>query len=344
MPIDPGEGPDRSSAPESGGDFRLSADERARLDAIRTAANLADLQEFTGAESEHEAYFAAKEEWFDLREKELAETSCDDVLVALPDGDPDVEAGPGIPGARVDIDGHTFWVHGITHAGTEAEREFVRAHVSRFVDAGATVYCEQGIRGMYLANVPEVCEMDDYNWALARCDDLYVSPPSEFGDVEFEGLVEDVTSLASRFREAAFSLIDSGRTVYGEQFAMALGDVASDFLMSHEEFSTGEDFTSFSIAREAARNPRKLGDLQRYYEQSFLPSPLEREWLRRHDHHLETVTHARNERIAEYAVYHNREVERVHLIVGAAHQPGVRYYLERFRDGRPRPGNLELFL
>ena len=344
MPADSGESHDGPSAPGAGGDSRLSAAERARLDAIRAAESLANLQKLTGADSDHDAYFAAKEEWFDLRERELADPDCDDIQVTTASRDERTRSDSGFSGARVDIDGHSFWVHGITHAGTGEERAFVREHVSHFLDAGATIYCEQGIRRMYLADVAGVCEMDDYNWALAQCENLDVTPPSEFGEVEFDGLVEDVASLASRFRRAAFSLIDSGRNVYGEQFAMALGDVASDFLMSHEEFSTGEDFASFAIAGEAARNPHKLGDLQRYYEQSFLPSPLEREWLRRHDRHLEAVTHARNERIAEYAVYHNDAAERIHLLVGAAHQPGVRYYLERFRDGHPRPANLKLFL
>ena len=339
MPADSGEDADGPFVPEAGGDSRLSAAERARLDTIRAAESLADLQALTETDSDHETYFTIKEEWFDLRGRELTGPDCKDLQVATASN-----TGIGFPGASVEIDGHTFWVHGITHAGTDEERAFVREHVSTFLDAGATIYCEQGIRGMYLADIGGVCEMDDYNWALARCETLDVSPPSEFGEVEFDGLAEDVVSLASRFRSAAFSLIDSGRNVYGEQFAMALGDVASDFLMSHEELSTGEDFASFAIAREAARNPHKLGDLQRYYEQSFLPSPLEREWLRRHDRHLEAVTHARNERIAEYAVYHNDVAEQVHLIVGAAHQPGVRYYLERFRGGHPRPESLELFL
>lgn len=45
------------------------------------------------------------------------------------------------------------------------------------------------------------------------------------------------------------------------------------------------------------------------------------------------VTHARNERMAEYVMYHAEDETNVHVIVGAAHQPGVRYYLEAFRDG-----------
>jgi hypothetical protein len=97
--------------------------------------------------------------------------------------------------------------------------------------------------------------------------------------------------------------------------------------------ATGEDFASFVLARRAAENPERLGALQRYYETAFLPQPVEREWLRRHDPELEAVSHARNERMADYVVFHADGEETVHLIVGAAHQPGVVYYLERHRDG-----------
>ena len=59
--------------------------------------------------------------------------------------------------------------------------------------------------------------------------------------------------------------------------------------------------------------------------------PLEREWLRRHDPELEVVSHGRSERMADYAVAEGGDA--VPLVVGAAHQPGIVYYLERHRDG-----------
>ncbi|MEF8774370.1 MAG: hypothetical protein V5A37_06600, partial [Halobacteriales archaeon] len=77
------------------------------------------------------------------------------------------------------------------------------------------------------------------------------------------------------------------------------------------------------------------------YETAFLPPPIEREWLRRHDPELELVTHARSERQADYAVYHNDDAREVHLVVGAAHQPGVTYYLERHRDGHRSASEFE---
>jgi hypothetical protein len=117
--------------------------------------------------------------------------------------------------------------------------------------------------------------------------------------------------------------------------------VASAFLMSHEDASTGRDFASFSMSRAAARDPSKLPALQDYYRRAFLPQPLEREWLRRHDPALELLTHARNERMADYGVYHNEGSEDVHLVVGAAHQPGVTYYLEQYRDGKRRVEDFE---
>ncbi|WP_255195326.1 hypothetical protein [Halorarius litoreus] len=301
----------------TGSDAGLDAAGRRRLAAIRAAESLAALASVVDAADEHEAYFTAKREWRDLRGRELA---------VLP-------RRPGLPGSCVVVDGHTFCAHGVTHAATDAERTFLREHVTRAVDAGATVYCEQGIRRMYFDDLPAVCEMDDYRWAMQRCAELDVD--SHVGDLldGFDGLADQVDSLAARFQTAVFSLVDSGREVYGEEFARALGDVASSFLTSHAGLAVGDEFASFRLSRAAAEDPARLRDLQHYYERAFLPQPLEREWLRRHDPELELVTHARNERMADYAVYHNDDAERVHLVVGAAHQPGVRYYLERFRDG-----------
>jgi hypothetical protein len=300
----------------SGSDLRPG--ERERLAAIRDAERLADLQAITGADSEHDAYVAAKEAWFDL----LGRTGFRP------------ESAGRLPGTRIEIDDHEFWVHGITHADTEAEGQFLRRCVSELRAGDATVYCEQGIRSMYFEQFRGVCEMDDYRWAMAQCADLEGN--SHLDDVAgapFEGLAEDVSTLAGRFRDAAFSLIDSGSDVYGEAFERTLGDVASEFLMSHEDLSTGQDFESFRRSREAAEDPSKLTELQSYYRRAFLPQPLEREWLRRHDPELEVITHARNERMADYAVSHNDAAEQVHLVVGAAHQPGITYYLEQHRDG-----------
>lgn len=305
----------------------LNAHERERLAAIRSAESLADLLRVTGQDSIHDAYFAAKREWSELRGRELD----DQATVA------------GLPGDRVVVDGHEFWVHGITHADTRAEGRFLRERVAQFLDAGATVYVEQGVRQMYFSTFDDVYEMDDYYWATEQCAERDVRSPVEQALGErFGGFAEDLDALAAELRDAVFSLIDSGRPIYGESFEAALGDIASSFLMSSEDASTGMDFTSFSMSRAAANDPTRLAELQHYYQRAFLPQPLEREWLRRHDPVLERLTHARNERMADYAVYHTDTAETVHLIVGAAHQPGVTYYLEQHRDGRKRPGEFEL--
>jgi len=305
----------------------LTAAERERLVAFRAADSLADLVALTDADSEHEAYLAAKREWRDLRARE-------------PDPEPD-----GLPGTTVEGEASTpaFHVHGVTHAGTDAEREYLRDHVSAFLDRGATVYCEQGIRPLYFSDLPGVRAMDDYRWALARCAELEgESAVADLAEPPFDGLGEDIAAFASRFRETAFSLIDAGSDVYGEEFERALGDVASEFLTGHEHLATGEGFTSFTLTREATEDPTKLAALQRYYETAFLPQPVEREWLRRHDRELELVTHARNERMADYAVYHSETATEVHLVVGAAHQPGVAYYLRQHRDGERDVDGFEL--
>jgi hypothetical protein len=308
---------------ETDGSAALTGAERERLEALRSAEDLPELVELTGTDSVHEAYFAAKAEWAPLRDREL----------------PPATTSTDLPGDAVEVGAPRFVVHGVTHSDTDAEREFLRDHVAGFIEAGDTVYCEQGIRPMYFADMDEVCAMDDYRWALSaaksgtRADD-----PDADGSLVEEAaadfaLREDVDSVAGQFREAAFSLIHSGEEVYGQEFARALGDVASSFLTDHEDAATGRDFEAFSRSRRAAEDPTRLGELQRYYKTQFLPQPIEREWLRRHDPDLEAVSHARNERIADYAVFHADQAETVHLVVGAAHQPGVVYYLEQHRDG-----------
>jgi len=311
-------------------DVELTPTDRARLAAIRSAGSLADLARITGAGDEHAAYFEAKREWRDLREREL--------VAADRERSRESEA-PNLPGALVVIDGHEFHVHGITHEGTDAERAFLREHVSAFLDRGATVYCEQGIRPLYFRDFDGVCAMDDYRWARRECELL---DGGEWDGSEFGGVTELVDGLTARFTDAVFSLIDSGGDVYGEEFQDALGDVASGFLASHADVATGSGFESYVRTRRASEDPSRLGELQRYYETTFLPQPLEREWLRRHDPELEIVTHARSERMADYVVAHNENVDEVHVVVGAAHQPGIRYYLEQFRDGERGLDGFEL--
>lgn len=290
----------------------------ARLDAIRAAGSLAELADVMDVDDEHEAYLKAREEWQSLR----AGTE--------PARDPD----DGVPGDCVVVDDHAFHVHGVTHAGTAAERDFLRRAVRRWLNDGATIYAEQGIRSLYFEDL-DVCEMDDYRWAVARCRELGIDShvADTFDEKPRDGLPGPVEKVSDRFREVAFSLIDHGDGVYGDRFRDALGDVASSFLTSHTDLATGTDFEAFRLREAAAEDPTQLVALQRYYERTFLPQPLEREWLRRHDPELELVTHARNARMADYAVYHNESAAEVHLIVGAAHQPGVSYYLDQHRLG-----------
>jgi hypothetical protein len=299
-------------------DSRLTPVQQDRLGAIRSAETLTALRELFGTTTEHDAYLQAKAEWRSLGGRER---------------DPPDE-GEELPGRRVSVDGQAFHVHGVTHADTDAERTFLRGHVRRLLDAGATVYCEQGIREMYFSDMSAVHETDDYRWAMHHCRERDIDAHID-GEIlhHFEDERVDPGSVARRFREATFSLIESGTEVYGNRFAAALGDVASQFLLSHGQLATGEDFEAFQRTRAAAEDPAALPALQRYYERSFLPQPLEREWLRRHDPELELFTHARNERITAHVLAHAPESTPVHVITGAAHQPGITYYLRAYRDG-----------
>jgi len=339
---------------DSGERRPLSTEERARLDAIRAAETLADLLAIVDAGNVEEAYLEAKTVWKRLRQREM------DPPERFETGE-----GAGLPGDRVDVDGTPYWVHGITHADTDEERSYCRSHVRAILETGGAVYCEQGIREMYFADVAAVHETDDYRWALARslslptesrvaagvdgAEDGRSGTPGgspvggeqhektvEGGDVpghKKTGIGVDLQSLTSQFREVTFSLIDSGSDVYGDRFARVLGDIASDFLLSHEDLATGEDYEAFRLLRTASTDPSKLPALQQYYRCAFLPQPLEREWLRRHDPELELFTHARSERIAASVLAASDDARTVHVFTGAAHQPGVTYYLERYRDG-----------
>lgn len=313
---------DESVPPASGAPEDLTAAEREWLEAVRATDSLADLAEVVGAESEHDAYHDAKERWKALRRKEVQNQYV---------------SGDGVPGTRVELADRPVFVHGITHADTDEERAFLREHVTEYLEDGESVYCEQGIRPMYFSDIDGVCEVDDYRWAMYHCQDRDIDShvpgeiEREFG--EDDSIGADLRSVASEFRERTFTLIDAGKNMYGDRFTSALGDVASDFLTSHEELATGEDFVSFQLSRQAARNPEKLAKLQEYYETVFLPQPLEREWLRRHDPELELFTHARNERIAAYVLYNAPEETPIHIVTGAAHQSGIAYYLDAYRDG-----------
>jgi len=295
-------------------DGELTPEQRRRLDALRSVRSLAELAELTGATTADEAYFDAKRDWYVLRGKEL----------------PPPEDDGGLPGSTVEVDGTEFLVHGVTHAGTDAERGFLRRHVKDFLDAGDAVYCEQGIRPMYFADFDAVREIDDYRWSMEICEDEGFD--THIDNSGMDDISENFEALAATFRGAVFSLLNSGKRVYGERFADAVGDVATDFLTSPEDIAKGDDFESYRMSHEAAEDPARLGELQRYYKRRFLPQPVEREWLRRYDPEIEVFTHARNERIADYAVY-DADALRVRIIVGAAHQPGVVYYLRQHRDG-----------
>lgn len=294
--------------------------EQRQINTIRECHSLASLQKAIGTNSAETAYFEASKIWFNIKEKILPETS----------------SGSGIPGDTVVIDDYTYHVHGITHANTSGEGEFLRKHVADYLNSGSVVFCEQGIRPMYFSEFSNVYGIDDYFWARERCEHL---PESGV----YDDIIDHLEILAGQVRDTAFSMVDSGSHLYGPEFEEALGDIVSDLLMDKEDYATGREFTSYKLSREAAKNPTKLLALQNYYKKRLLPQPIEREWLRRYDRELEIVTHARNERIADYAVYHHNDTKSAHIIVGAAHQPGVVYYLKKHRDGERTVDQFEYY-
>jgi len=293
----------------------LSPAESRELDAIRGADSLAALASLLDARSERRGYLTAKRRWRQLRAKE-----------------PSTPTDASLPGDQFEVGATTFLVHGITHADTDEERETLRSRVEEWLADGETIYCEQGIRSMYFQDIPEVYAMDDYRWATRQSDDRGLSTDgTTVAAGAFDGISTDLTSVATQARKLSFLFAESVGEVYGHAVGAAIGRTASTLLGSDEQRAVVDDFASFCKSRQAATDTSKLADLQQYYKQTFLPQPLEREWLRRRDPRLELFTHARNERMADYARYHGDG--RVRLVVGAAHQPGVGYYLRVHRDG-----------
>ena len=344
----------------------FDAADREWLAAVRDAESLAALATVVDSETSHEAYLTAKSIWERRRGQELAalgRETCDD------------EPAATAPGSCTRVDGRAVYVHGITHADTDTERAFLRDRVAAWLADGANVYCEQGVRHMYLADT-DACAMDDYRWAMDRCRQAGVGshvadpfrdatldrdvgpaggsdaasgadpasgagpasgaePPTRRSASHTEPASDETPeTLRRRFRDVALSLLESdAEDGAGGALRRSLEDVVSAFPPTHEELATGRDAEAVRLRRVAARDPNALAALQAYYERAFLPQALEREWLARHDPELEIVTHARNARMADYALAH-ADTDEVHLLVGAAHGPGVREYLEHHRDGR----------
>lgn len=299
----------------------LSHRESRRLSQLRSAESLQELVDITGADTVPAAYLRAKREWRRLMDQVIA-----------------LESTSGLAGDRIDIDGHEFWVHGVTHSGSPEMRGHLRRHVKGFLDGGATVYCEQGIRQIYFDEFPITCEMDDYRWAQQRYRELDVD---DSGVERFDGPLHDGSDVGW-LRERVFALILRGTSVYGDSLGAGLGRLASWVFRNPESLGTGRNYRSYRLARLASRDPTMLRELQNHYTKTFLPQPVEREWLSNHDPGLELVTHARNERMADYAVYHNESSREVHLVVGAAHHPGVVYYLNRYAEGEKQLGEFQL--
>ena len=303
-----------------------SYSDRLLMKAFKAARSIQDLREITEAEGSRDAYLTAKETWRELHRTVDESTGR--------------EIKEGIPGREIDLGRTTYKIHGITHAGTREERDFLRRHVKKYIEDGEKVYTEQGIRGMYFDDFDEVKEIDDYSWASEKIE------RQRAGELGFDAESEHVDSLKSRVMKKVFSAVSSGEKIYGGKIKHVLGNLASRFLMEPENLGTGENFLSFTLHKEASKNPGKLSVLQSHYEGTFLPQPVEREWLRNQSQELEIYTHSRNERIADYIINEAGDVwnkdQVIHVITGAAHQPGVLYYIDQYKHGFREPETIDV--
>ncbi|MFB6283130.1 MAG: hypothetical protein ABEK59_04245 [Halobacteria archaeon] len=288
---------------------------------LKAARSIKDLQEITGIHGPQRAYVKAKKEWHRLHGNGRESYG------------KEIEDG-GIPGKKIEVGKTTYKIHGITHSGTEEERKFLKEHVAEMIDKDHDVYTEQGIRRMYFQDLDDVQEMDDYSWASKE---LRRRRNAEPENSDSSGSKLRIENLRSGLMRTAFKVITTGEKIYGRRIKRTMGGIASDFLTRPSNMGTGEDFISFTLNRKASRNPEKLEKLQNHYERTFLPQPVEREWLRNQSEVLELYTHSRNERITDYVLdvvgdpWKNDAT--VHVIAGAAHQPGILYYLNDYRHG-----------
>jgi len=205
-----------ASQGDDSGEGGLGAADRRRLAEIRGADSLASLQSSLAAATPHDAYFEAKSAWWDLRGRELDATN------------DDTERETGVPGTTVVVDGHAFHVHGITHADTDAERSFLRAAVERWLADGETVYCEQGIRGMYFDDLA-VCATDDYRWAVEQCRALDGDQPFDsFVEERFPDRARKNERKADRLRSGIGGLIEFQPHREGRSYFWLSGTVPGD--------------------------------------------------------------------------------------------------------------------
>lgn len=130
-----------------------------RVQDIRNADDMDELQELTGEDGVDDAYFTAKRQWYREMEDLLSE---------------------GLGGVNelydsVQMGGTTFSVHGTTHVGTAEEREYVEENIDQWISQGDKVFVEQGLIdyiGIDLDALTEPYEqtdivetMDDRAWA-----------------------------------------------------------------------------------------------------------------------------------------------------------------------------------
>lgn len=238
------------------------------------------------------AYRKAKREWWTLTREETE------------------SYGDALPGATTQVDGTEYVVHGINHGlgsrvytVSDGIRQRFDDSFSAALDEGAQVYVEQGLAGHVSEHVSGRTgfeELDDIEWAVDTA---------------------------------------PGAMLKGFGKALAKIPVSLPVMAAAGVVGGGSDRRTVDMLHTVGRartDPDYLADLQNVMEAAYLPADLEEEYRDAFMFEGSTLMVGRSRYQAREAVRRTQRFEdapeRVHLLVGAAHQPHIIDELEAMDD------------
>lgn len=231
-----------------------------------------------------EAYRTAKEEWWSLNREPVE---------AYEEGE--------LPGETATVDGTEYVVHGINHglsgriySISDEIRDILDTGLSDALDSGEPVYVEQGLEGHVSEDVssrPGFAELDDMEWAVQ----------TEPGNM-LKGMGKALAKIPVSIPSLAAVGLLGGR-------------------------SDRRAVDALHTMSQARTDPDALADLQNVVESYYLPADLEEDYRDAFNFEGSTLMVGRSRYQAREAVRRTTSKaetpDRVHLMVGAAHQPHI---------------------
>ena len=212
----------------------------------------------------------------------------------------------GFPATTVMVNGVQYHIHGISHDEqiNDTVRKYIRGELERYLSLEHVVLMEQGVSSLifrgYIDNDPRleitfvdlpVVEMDDQSWAKK---------------VDHKGV--------RRFREKA-KMWRPPTTDYDVE------DIGCE-VCNHIQADSVDTYNR-SMGDQTC-----LADLQNYVFSTHLPEQLHRQYLELFYPEEALMVSGRSRRMAEFASQYETRSREIDMVVGAAHQPGIAYYLQ----------------